>query len=154
LFSGLNSPLNSPEGVDVDGSGNVFIADTNNNAIKEYVAATGLLVPLVPSGLNGPTGVKVGASGDVFIADLGNNAVKEIPHAFVRTTAITDPPGASNDQIGAAVLPASASLTGLFAPTSDQTWLTLGAPSGGDLLYSLAANTTGTPRTAHISVLG
>ena len=37
----LGSGFNSPIGVAVDGSGNVFVADTGNNAVKEIVAAGG-----------------------------------------------------------------------------------------------------------------
>src|SRR5258706_354912 len=44
-FSGvvktLGSGYNNPVGVAVDGSGNVFVADSNNNAVKEIVAAGG-----------------------------------------------------------------------------------------------------------------
>ena len=36
----VSSGLSSPSGVAVDGSGNVYIADTGNNAIKEWNAAT------------------------------------------------------------------------------------------------------------------
>ena len=37
----LASSFASPEGVAVDGSGNVFVADMNNNAAKEIVAVNG-----------------------------------------------------------------------------------------------------------------
>ena len=53
----------------MDGSGNVYIADTNNNAIKEYNASTQQVTTLVSSGLNTPKGVAVDGSGNVYIAD-------------------------------------------------------------------------------------
>jgi sugar lactone lactonase YvrE len=71
--SGLDSPL----GVAVDGSGNVYIADTYDNAIKEWVSATNTVVTLVSSGLSSPEGIAVDASGNVYIADTGDNAIKE-----------------------------------------------------------------------------
>src|SRR3984893_7958932 len=37
----LGSGLSSPEGVAVDASGNIFVADTGNSAVKEIVAASG-----------------------------------------------------------------------------------------------------------------
>ena len=37
----LGSGFNTPEGVAVDGSGNVYVADFGNNAVKEIVAAGG-----------------------------------------------------------------------------------------------------------------
>jgi DNA-binding beta-propeller fold protein YncE len=36
--STLGGDLNVPRGVAVDGSGNVFVADTNNNTVKEILA--------------------------------------------------------------------------------------------------------------------
>ena len=61
----------------VDGSGNVYIADTNHNAIKEWNATTQTVTTLVSSGLNNPCGVAVDGSGNVYIADFDNNAIKE-----------------------------------------------------------------------------
>ena len=47
----VSSGLNGPFGVAVDGAGNVYIADTRNNAIKEWNAATQTVSTLVSSGL-------------------------------------------------------------------------------------------------------
>jgi hypothetical protein len=90
-FSGairtLGSGFNAPTGVAVDGSGNVFVADTNNNAVKEMVAASGYTtVETLGSGFNQPNGVAVDSIGDVFVADTVNNAVKEILAAGGYTT--------------------------------------------------------------------
>jgi DNA-binding beta-propeller fold protein YncE len=43
-----------PLGVAVDGSGNVYIADCLNNAIKEWTAANNNITTLVSMGLNDP----------------------------------------------------------------------------------------------------
>ncbi len=78
LVKGLvPSGLKSPEGVAVDGQGNVYIADSNNNAIKEWIAQNQKLVILLGAGLNGPTGVAVDGQGNVYIADRKDNAIKE-----------------------------------------------------------------------------
>ena len=61
------SGLNQPNGVAVDGAGDVFIADTGNNRVVE-VRPDGTQTT-VGSGLNQPNGVAVDGSGDVFIAD-------------------------------------------------------------------------------------
>ena len=66
-----------PYGVAVDGAGNVYIADTGNNAIKKWTAASNTVTTLVSSGLSYPTGVAVDGAGNVYIADTGNNAIKE-----------------------------------------------------------------------------
>jgi len=85
--------LNAPYDVAVDRSGNLFIADTGNNVIREVVQATGDIVTVAGTGtagysgdgglatsaqLTGPDGVAVDASGDLFIADTGNNCIRKV----------------------------------------------------------------------------
>jgi hypothetical protein len=62
----------------VDGAGDVFIADSNNNRVVE-VPATGGAETTVGTGLNLPYGVAVDGAGNVFIADTYNNRVVEVP---------------------------------------------------------------------------
>jgi DNA-binding beta-propeller fold protein YncE len=77
--------FNSPVGVAVDGSGNVFVADTsppasetNNSRIQEFTN-TGTFVrtwgcPGTGDGqFNEPSGVAVDASGNVFVTDHNNS---------------------------------------------------------------------------------
>ncbi len=64
-------------GVAVDRMGNVYIADSGDNAVKEWTAATGGLTTLVSSGLDSPNGAAVDYAGNVYIADSGDNAIKE-----------------------------------------------------------------------------
>ena len=76
----------------VDGSGNVFVADNGNSAVKEIVAVGGVVsssstVNTIGSGFSDPWGVAVDGSGNVFVADNGNSAVKEID--------LSDPPSLS-----------------------------------------------------------
>jgi sugar lactone lactonase YvrE len=77
--SGLNGIFdNNPYGVAVDGSGNVFVADSLNNSVYELLAGAGYTTVQLGSGFLGPQAVAVDSSGNVFVADTGNNAVKEI----------------------------------------------------------------------------
>ena len=151
----VSSGLSWPQGVAVDGSGNVYIADANTspvvNAIKEWNASTQTLSTLVSSGLNSPDGVAVNASGNVYIADSMNNAIKELPRAFVPAGPVSEGAGAGSDTLP--VLPSGELLTGAFAPASDQSWLTIGAVSGGAVNFSFTGN-SGAARTAHITLMG
>jgi len=75
----LGSGFDSPEGVAVDGQGNVFVADTFHNAVKEILAAGGYVtVNALGSGFSDPSGVAVDSSGNVYVADTGNNAVEQV----------------------------------------------------------------------------
>jgi DNA-binding beta-propeller fold protein YncE len=83
VISALGSGFSGPEGIAVDSSGDVFVADTNNSAVKEIVAVNGVVssgssVIPVGGGFNAPSGVAVDSSGDVFVADTNNSQVKEI----------------------------------------------------------------------------
>ncbi len=150
----LVSPgLNSPFGVAVDGSGNVYIADTGNGLIKEWSAATQQVTTLLSTGLNSPKGVAVDASGSVYIADTGNNAIKEMPYAFVGPASPTEAAAAGSDSLRP-MIPVTMSLAGIFAPSSDQNWLTIGTIAGAVVSFSFTANTSTSARVAHISLLG
>ncbi|MGD0894251.1 MAG: Ig-like domain repeat protein, partial [Terracidiphilus sp.] len=67
-------------GVAVDGSGNVYVADSGNGAVKEMPpgCASSSCVTTLGSGFSYPEGVTVDGSGNVYVADWGNGAVKEM----------------------------------------------------------------------------
>ena len=136
----------------MDAAGNVYIADTGDNAIKEWNASTQTVSTLASSGLSGPRGVAVDAAGNVYVADTGNHAIEEIPRAFVSAAAIREGAAAGSDALPP-VLPAGARLAGVFAPASDQSWLTIGSVAGGVVNFSFTGD-TGAARTAHITLLG
>jgi sugar lactone lactonase YvrE len=143
----------APTGVAVDAAGNVYFSVTRTDAIKEWSASTGQVTTLVSSGLSFPTGVAVDGAGNVYIADTANKAIEEVPQAFVPGGPVTEGAAAGSDAL-APVLPTAQSLTGAFAPSSDQNWLTLGAIANGVVNFSFTANTDGVARTAHITELG
>ena len=102
-YSGDGDPatsaaLSGPEGVFVDGFGNIFIADSGNNVIREVVASTGNIstvagggsgcvgqtdslgdgCPATSAQLNDPYGVFVDGNGNIFIADTDNSVIREV----------------------------------------------------------------------------
>jgi sugar lactone lactonase YvrE len=148
----LVSGLLFPRGVAVDGSGNVYIADTVHGAIKEWSASTQQVTTLMSSGLSDPTDATVDGSGNVYIADSLNYSIKEMPYAFVGPASLIEPAPAGTDWL-LPVLPSTASLSGVYAPSSDQSWLTIGTIANGVVSFSFSANTS-TSRVAHITLLG
>ena len=68
------SGLLGPDGVAVDGAGDVFIVDTGNHRVVEVPAGGGAQTT-VGTGLSYPQGVAVDGAGDVFIVDNNNNRV-------------------------------------------------------------------------------
>jgi len=64
--------------VAVDAAGNVFVADANNNAVKEIPVGGGAIITL-GSGFKTPASVALDAADNVYVADFGNSAIKKIP---------------------------------------------------------------------------
>ncbi len=73
----VGSGLNNPESMAIDAAGNLYFADSGNNAIKEWIATNNSVVTLASSGFNFPQGAAVDSAGNVYIADTFNNALKE-----------------------------------------------------------------------------
>jgi len=111
-FSGAQSPLGSgmsmPGGVAVDGSGNVYIADTTNNRILKETLASGTYTQstAIGSGLSLPQGVAVDGSGNLYIADTGSSLVlKEtlLAGSYTQSTVgsgLSAPQGVAVDESG------------------------------------------------------
>lgn len=116
-FSGDGGPatsaeLNGPMGVAVDSSGNLFIADTSNQRVREVVAATGKIQTVAGNGtagpggdgglatnaqLDNPTGLAIDSSGNLFIADAGNERIRKVTAGKIQTVAGNGIQGFSGD---------------------------------------------------------
>ena len=87
-----SASLNQPLGVVADASGNIFIADTNNNRIRK-VAANGSISTVAGTGtagfsgdggaavsasLNLPIAVALDSAGNLLITDRGNHRIRKV----------------------------------------------------------------------------
>lgn len=71
--SGLSDSIT---GLAVDGAGNVYVSDYNNNAVKEF-SASGAPVTAFTTAINAPVGLAFDANGALYVASsTGNSVVK------------------------------------------------------------------------------
>lgn len=104
-----NGSVSNPNGVAVDLSGNVYVADTGGNRIIE-VTAGGTTAPMSISGispaLSSPHQLTVDSAGNLYIADTGNSRIVKIDPSgngsVVSTSSVTlsAPQGVAVDTSG------------------------------------------------------
>lgn len=128
-YSGDNGPatqaeLDQPRGVGVDNNGNVWIADTGNNVIREVNGKTGIITTVVGYNpgtgspatagfagdggqasasnvlLNGPSDIVFDSQNNAYFADFGNHRIREISastnalNTIIGSSILTTPPPA------------------------------------------------------------
>ncbi len=116
-YSGDGGPaaqaqINSPTGVTLDSSGNLYIADRYNNRIRK-VAPDGTISTVAGTGSSGysgdggpadqaqlywPFGVVLDSSGNLYITDYSNHRIRKVaPDGTISTVAGTDASGSAGD---------------------------------------------------------
>ncbi len=105
-----SAQLNSPVGIALDSAGNLYIADSSNNRIREVT--NGVITTVAGNGqrgnsgdggpatgaeLNNPFGVAFDSAGNLYIADTGNNTIRRIANGVIATVAGNGVQGFSGD---------------------------------------------------------
>ena len=157
--NGTTARFYYPEGIAVDASGNVYVADTYNHAIRK-ITPTGTVSTFAGNGTSGftngngttarfkfPYGIALDASGKLYVADSGNDAIRVItPGGDVSTLAVDAYPSPlqypyaiARDAEGNFHVPASGGYIRKFSPQGQ----VLGYYDIGDIASALAFDAAG-----------
>lgn len=92
--------LDSPAGVAVDASGNLYIADSHNHRIRRVASGTITTIagtgtagfsgdggPATAATMNLPTALAVDTAGNVYVSDTNNHRIRRISGATITTVA-------------------------------------------------------------------
>lgn len=97
---GTAAQFKSPHDIEIDASGNLYVADTGNHSIRK-ITPEGVVNTLAGTGTDGfwdgtgplskfnwPNGLAIDAFGNVYVADTKNNKIRKItPEGMVSTVA-------------------------------------------------------------------
>jgi sugar lactone lactonase YvrE len=150
--------LKTPTGLAVDPRGDLYIADSGNNAVYEVPLGGGTAFDLplpglaAPASLSGPTGLAVDDNLTLYIADTGNNRIVEIPlTGSPNATAFKPTSITLSHPTGVAVDPAG---TLYIADTGNHQIVEATAPGDQFVLSTLPQFTFGAPAAVLIEANG
>jgi hypothetical protein len=154
-LSATSAILLGPNNVALDGSGNIYIADSFHGLIRKVTAATGIITVVAGGGsgggtdgwgdggpasgamLNNPNGISLDAAGNLYIADTSHNLVRVVnaSSGIITVLAGTGSSGHSGDG-GLAVNATLAGPTGMAVDAAGNVYV---AEFGNSLIRQISA---------------
>ena len=171
-IAATSAELNGPDGLAIDSAGDLFIADSADERVREVSAVTGLISTVAGTGsfgyngdgiaagsvdLSSPVGLALDSAGDLFIGDTLNNRVREIASGATAITITQATPTVTFNSAGGTFtgspLPADATVAGVVPGVDNTPGSTLeGVPL--TLTYYAGPTATGTPLSSAPSTVG
>ncbi|MBB5315636.1 NHL domain-containing protein [Tunturibacter empetritectus] len=166
----LSAAIDSPTGIGIDASNNLYLADTHNHSIRKITSSTGLITTIAGTGLPGfsgdtapasaatlalPHGLTADAAGNLYLADTANHRIRRIDATTgLITTVVGDgtqafagdngpPTAASLDSPTATSLSPASSLT--LSDTGNQRIRQVETQPAGSIITTIAGLGSTTP---------
>lgn len=171
--TGTAATFNEPFALAVDSSGNVFVADTNSNAIRK-ISPAGVVTTLAGGAGKGssdgtgtaakfsePRGIAIDAAGNLYVADYENHTVRKVTPSGVVTT-LAGTAGSSGNTDGQGAAARFQALQGIIVDSAGNIYVTEQAnrsvrkitPSGLVTTLASGASAFGEPRGIAIDAGG
>ncbi len=160
----ISAQLSRPRGVAVDSAGNLYIADTFNNCIREV--SNGVIATVVGTGTQGfggdngpaasaqlywPWGLAVDSAGNLYIADSNNNRIRKVSNGVIATvagggsTGLGDNGPATNAQLYGPGSIAVDSAGNVYIADAGNNRIRILKPVGSSCTYSVSPTTLQAP---------
>ncbi|HEY2038483.1 MAG TPA: Ig-like domain repeat protein, partial [Edaphobacter sp.] len=150
--SALTALLDSPEGLAVDASGNLYLSDTHNQRIRRVDATSGTITTIAGTGRFGyagdsgtsamaqlalPRGISFDSQGNIYIADSANHRIRRIDGATGEISTIAG--DGTQSFAGDGDAPERASLNSPRATTISQGGLLTAADTGNQRVRQVSS---------------
>jgi uncharacterized protein (TIGR03437 family) len=142
--------FSSPQGVAVDASGNIYVADVNNNRVRRFVpggniatfAGTATSIgdggPSTQAILDQPASVAVDSSGNLYIADTGENRIRKVTPSGTITTIVGNGQAGRGGDNGPAASATLSSPSGVAVDAAGNLYI---ADAGNNVIRKVTAST-------------
>jgi sugar lactone lactonase YvrE len=169
--NGATAMFKFPSGLTVDSSGNVFVADTDNQVLRK-ISPAGDVTTIAGSVIGSTDGLGTAASfynpkdvaadlsGNIYVADRGNHTIRKgSPQA---TAGCSYALSASSLAAGASGTAGNLTVTAAagcgWTAISNVSWIAITSSTvgsgNGNIVYSIAANTGASSRSGTLTVAG
>jgi sugar lactone lactonase YvrE len=133
---GTQAVFDSPDGIAIDSSGNLYVADFDGDTLRKITAGANVTTLAgvaqqfgdingtgTAARLNGPYGVAVDASGNIFVAENAGRCIRKVTPAGVVTT-FAGSPGVAGSADGTGPAAQFAALSGICIDSSGNLYVT------------------------------